>query len=176
MAVIVEDGSRPAGANSYVDPAGAEATAYFTGHLYAATWTNASVANREAAVIMATRTLDATFEWNGQCVAQDQPLGWPRTGVTWRGTALPTTMVPKPVRDATLEQALAMLTRDRTSDTANAAPVEALNLGDGALQLNFGSDPAVTVPPVPDYIAGMLRDLGSRVGGSKGGMSKISRR
>lgn len=175
MAVIVEDGSRPAGANSYVDPAGAAAVAYFAGHLYASAWTAATSGTREAAVVMATRTLDATYIWNGQTTDADQALGWPRYGVRYRNRYLDDDVVPKPVVDATLEMALALINRDRTSDTSNASPLTGLNLGDGALQLDFGAAPAVTVTALPDIVADMLRELGSRAD-TNAGMVRIYRR
>lgn len=159
--VIVETGAGVTGANSYVDPAGQAAVDYFAGHLYAASWTSAAADKKESAVIMATRVLDATYDWNGQAVQQFQALGWPRMGVTYRGQALAENVIPGPVVQATLEQALALLIRDRTSDTVNSSPLSGLNLGDGALQLNFGESPNVTVDPIPDLVASLLRELGT---------------
>lgn len=174
--VIVETGAIVPGANSYVDPTSPGAAAYFDGHLYASVWTAASADQKAAAVIQSTRTLDATFTWAGQAVDQFQPLGWPRIGATYRGQELAATVVPPPVIQATLEMALALLTRDRTSDTAAASPLSGLNLGDGALQLSFGESPNTVVNPIPDIVASILRELGVTNAAGSGGMRPVFRR
>lgn len=174
MNIIVEDGSRPAGANSYVDPAGAVATAYFEGHLRPTAWTAATTGMRETAVAQATRILDTMVDWKGVVVDSDQELAWPRAGIVRPDkTVQPLDAVPKAIAHATLELALALLTSDRTTDTAQTAPVTKLGVGKGAVELEFGADPTKNLPVIPDIVAAMLRPWGTRRG--RAGMVAVFR-
>lgn len=168
MAAIIEDGTGKADANSYVDSTGTAATEYFAGHVYAAAWQAASSQDKEKAVRMATRVLDASVDWHGRSVkGQAQALGWPRLGVSVGGWAVASNAVPAAVVSATLELAMSLLNRDRISDTAGAAETKKISLGDGALEIEFteGSDPAAAkVPILPDFVFRIVREYGSRVG------------
>lgn len=175
MPLIVEDGTNVAGANAYVDPAGAVATAYFDAHLYATAWSNADGPTREKAVMMATRLLDANIDWRGARANESQALDWPRVMEPVDGLPVENT-VPVAIAEATLELALALLTSNRSTDTAQSAAVEKLSLGNGALELSFGADPTVGLPLVPDAVFALLRRFGVRAGtGATGGMRRVLR-
>ncbi len=177
MSLIVEDGTAKADANTYVDSAGTFASDYAAGHLYATSWTAASSENKEKAVRMATRVLDASVEWNGRPVTGSQALQWPRTGVSVNGWAVASNAIPTPLKAATMELAIALLTRDRTSDTAGSAETKKIGLGDGALEIEFteGSDPAAAkLPILPDMVFRLVKDYGARVGASSG-MTRVRR-
>lgn len=92
--------------NSYVTQA--DATTYF-GHRFDATeWTNASSDNRNIALMMATARLDQE-EYTGLRVDDDQRLKWPRYGVYVDNVYQEETAVPRPIKEATYELALAFL-------------------------------------------------------------------
>src|SRR5437879_4001006 len=131
LTLIKEDGTGRTDANSYASAA--DGDAYYDGHLYASAWTAATTANKEKALVFATRLIDSQFQFNGYRVSDRQGLQWPR----WKcpdpdgGLALipirllPRGMgyvdldiVPKPVKNATCEMARELLIVDRT-----AAPV-----------------------------------------------------
>lgn len=76
-----------------------EADTYFAQHLYAAAWTEAT--NKEAALTTATRTIDRQL-LRGRKADPSQDLAFPR---------YPDTAVPQAVKDATCEEALALLER-----------------------------------------------------------------
>ena len=76
LTLVKEDGTGKADANSYADVA--EGDAYFEGHLYASAWTGASGASKAAALVMATRLIDAEFQFNGTRTSEGQALQWPR--------------------------------------------------------------------------------------------------
>lgn len=177
VTVVTEDGTGLANANSYVDPAGAFATAYAAAWLYGSAWSGATDDRKAAAVVSATRTLDANFSWRGvQMREGTQALGWPRYVRGATNPTIPSDAVPGPVAAAAMEMALALLQRDRTSDTGSGSrPVKAIGLGDGALKIDFGDDP--TTAPVgsiiPDNISGILRDYGDAAGGV---MATVERR
>ena len=79
ITIVEESGVGLPNANTYVDPAGAFAEAYAAAWLYGDEWTAANADTRAQAVVSATRTLDAEFEWRGKPVRDGtQALGWPR--------------------------------------------------------------------------------------------------
>ncbi len=178
MALIVEDGSGLADANSYVDPAGAAAQSWLDSRLNASVWTTASAPDREKAVRMATASLDSTWEFKGRPTTDTQALSWPRYGAWVDGRYLPDDALPKNLVTATLEMALALLTSDRTSDTGNGAQqLKSLNLGEGAIELEFsGPNPATSVLPwTPPSVKNLLRGLGSLNDSGGGGMVNLIR-
>ncbi len=178
--IVVEDGTgtNPA-ANTYVDPAGTFAAAYVAGSLYTAAWNDASTGRREAAVISASRTLDALYAFRGNRTVTGQPLAWPRSGVRVDGVTIGRNQLPVALLSATMEMAIALLDRNRLSDTSSGSQaLEEISLGSGALELKFGSDPTATPITadnmVPPYVAQLLRGYGTRAG--TGGMVPIVRR
>ena len=78
LVLIKEDGTVVAGANSYASAA--DGDAYHDGHLYASKWTAATTAQKEAALVMATRLIDAYVQFNGRKATDSQALQWPRAG------------------------------------------------------------------------------------------------
>jgi hypothetical protein len=94
-------------ANSYVSQSAA--SVYFSNRLDVATWTEASSANKDAALMMATTRLDAE-SYTGLRVLIDQRLQWPRNSVYDRdGVLLSSSTIPLVVQQATFEYALALL-------------------------------------------------------------------
>ena len=106
--------------NSYVTEA--EAATYFGERLYATTWTGASEADQQKALLMARRLLDLHISWKGTPTDEDQALAWPREGVT----GFDNDEVPEAVKTAQLELALLLLGTDLTAlpDTAGFRSVQ----------------------------------------------------
>lgn len=77
MALVVEDGTGKADANSYVSRTDADTLLSF--HASQAKWAALSDADKEAALQRATEYLDLKFRWYGQALYQIQALQWPRT-------------------------------------------------------------------------------------------------
>ena len=175
--MIPEDGTGLPTADTYVDPTSAFAVSYMASRLYSEAWTAATAPDKEAATIQATRTLDGFYDWKGYRLNDVQALGWPRTGVVVDGVTAPA--LPVPIKQATLELAVAMLERNRTSDTASGSQaLDKLELGKGAVVLEFGTDPAAApIDPaniIPPYVARMLsRYVATGTGGM---MRPIERR
>jgi hypothetical protein len=118
MTLIKEDGTGLPEANSYASLA--EGDAYFAGHLYATPWTGASTANREKALMFATRLVDSQFQFRGARTHEDQGLQWPRSRCPDPdGDASTPFMrqdkVPKAIVEATCEMARELLIQDRTA-------------------------------------------------------------
>ncbi len=127
LTLIKEDGTGKADANAYASAA--DGDAYHEGHLYASAWTAATAANKDAALVFATRLIDSQFQFNGFKAGGSQALQWPRelcpdpdlnvtvlAGLFRRpDNYLESDLVPKAVVDATCEMARELLVADRTA-------------------------------------------------------------
>jgi len=105
-----------ASANSYISVA--EADAYFEGRLYTTEWDNASLADQEKALRMATTELDP-MDWKGTMTDTTTPqaLSWPRSGVyDSNGLLLASDEIPVFLINATSELALSQLVSNRYAE------------------------------------------------------------
>lgn len=178
--LVVEDGSMPAGANSYVTLD--YMNAYISGNFHAApAWFALDTPTQTSLLIMATRYLDQRATWNGVTTASydaledstnyietwavlpspntepTQSLRWPRTGVfDIDGNCIPGNVIPKQLMDATCEMARYMIAQDRSIER----PQDGLSeLKVDVVTLRFA--PNYTLPEVPDQISFMIRGLGT---------------
>jgi len=95
-----------------------EAKLYCTNNLYTAEWDAATDSQRESALIMATRLLDADkWPWKGSAASATQALCWPRSGMTGRtGFPIQSDVLPQELKDAVSEFAKQLVASDRTGD------------------------------------------------------------
>jgi hypothetical protein len=128
LMLVKEAGAGLIAANSYADLA--DGNAYHDGHLYASAWTGASDDQKAVALVMASRLIDAEFQFNGTRTNAVQGLQWPRAKCPEPDNVhVPLSVllpipydyvqydtVPKAVVEATCEMARAMLIEDRTAD------------------------------------------------------------
>jgi hypothetical protein len=97
--------------NSYASRA--DAQSYFGDRLNVAEWDDAADLDKDRALVMATRRLEAE-EYVGVRVDINQALQWPRYSTYDRdGLLYDTDAIPEPVKAATYEFALALL-KDQT--------------------------------------------------------------
>jgi hypothetical protein len=170
LVLIKEDGTGKVDANSYASAA--DGDAYFDGHLYATVWTGALLANKEKALVFATRLIDANYQFGGMKTSATQALLWPRVGCAdpdAEDGLVESDVIPKNLRDATCEMARELLTVDRTS----APP------GEGLKYVNVGGDQTgydkSDVRPMISHVAqAMLAKLGVLMK-SKSGAVKLER-
>jgi Putative DnaT-like ssDNA binding protein len=102
-------------ANSYVSVE--EATLLLQDHLHIEAWYTPDPENavtlshlREAALIQATRLIDAGVWWHGMPTTATQALAWPQTGqLDHFGRPLATDTIPRVIKQATAFYALALL-------------------------------------------------------------------
>ena len=115
LTLIKEDGTGKVDANAYANAA--DCDAYHEGHLYATAWVGATAEQKDAALVMATRLIDAEYQFGGVKATFAQALQWPRAECRDQDgdDELPLNAVPKTVRDATCEQARELLIVDRTA-------------------------------------------------------------
>lgn len=137
MALIVEDGTGKADAESYISVA--DADTYHTARGNTA-WTGAT-AVKEAALRRATDYLEDVYaaRWKGERGDAAQALSWPRGGVTVHGFAVDEDEVPDVVSRACAELALRALSADLLADAGAQVKSEtvgpiSVTYADGARQ------------------------------------------
>jgi hypothetical protein len=174
LTLIKEDGTGRADANSYATRA--DGNAYHEAHVAASDWTSAMDAQKDAALVMATRVIDALFRFGGWKATATQALLWPRTQCPdveqaaqsgWVGSSvayLPEDAVPAAVRDATCELARLLLAEDRTGD-AEGQGLRSLTV-EGTLRMVF--DPQRLKPIVTPFVQALLARLATYQGGRSG--------
>ena len=168
LTLIKEIGSGNANANAYADVA--DGDAYHAGHLYATAWTVATAEQKTAALVMATRLIDAEYQFHGLRVESSQALQWPRAYCPSPDDedVLPEDAVPAAVVQATCELARELLVADRTA----AAPGEGLSYYNNA-GVQTGYDKSDTRPVIPKLVQAMLGKYGSLVSARSGAVRLV---
>jgi hypothetical protein len=180
LTLIKEDGTGRADANAYADLT--DGNAYHDGHLYASAWTAATDTQKAVALVMASRLIDAEYQFGGVKTTDSQALLWPRyrcpdpdRDPTLRVGLLlisenwvPENLVPKAVVQAACELARELLIADHT-----AAPA-----GEGLKYYNdagkqTGYDKADTRPVIPALVQAMLAKYGSRINAKSGAVKLV---
>lgn len=112
MALVTEDGTGKADAESYVSLAAA--TTYHAAHSGSASWIAATDSAKENALRQATQWLDVTYkdDWVGSRYSSTQALYWPRYGLTIDEVSYETDDLPQQLLDATSELALRVIDGD----------------------------------------------------------------
>jgi len=151
MALTLIDTAGSASANTYVSIA--DAGTYFEERLHSSTWTSASIESRKAALIWATRILDASVDWVGSIKSTDQALRWPRSGVyTADNINIDDDIVPSFVKYATCELAKQLISSDRFADS-DTKGYEWIELGGLQIKIDKYDRPQVLSKAVWWYIA-----------------------
>ena len=168
LTLIKEDGTGKVDANSYA--AVGDGDAFHEGHLYASDWTGASSATKAVALVMATRLIDAYFQFRGFKTHDTQALQWPRefardddalhssgiAGLTPRDEYFSSNVVPKVLLNATIETAREFIKANRADDP-DGEGLASMALT-GTLSMTF--DKADRAPVIPYVAQAMLSRLG----------------
>lgn len=163
--LVVEDGTGVSGANSYCSRDAADA--YHEGILYAEKWQEATEADKDRALAMATRLLDAHFRqpggsgWSGARVitTRDSPA-WPRSGTyDTGGLLIAATTIPTCLIEATAEFARRLIESNRIQQ-AEDTPV---SMSSGGRSKSYGN--AYTRPIVPPDVLRLIEHLTVSGGG-----------
>lgn len=143
MALIVEDGSIVAGAESYISVSDADAYHAARGN---AAWTGTDAA-KEALLRKATDYMLQVYglRWKGDRVSATQALDWPREGVEVFGFDIDPDVVPDAVANACAELALRAASGDLTPDVARRTVREKV----GPIEVEYDRN----APALPDYQA-----------------------
>ena len=175
LTLIKEDGTGKADANSYADVA--DANAYYAAHLYATAWTAATDDQKAVALVMASRLIDAEYQFNGTRTTAGQCLQWPRAMCPEPDNVhVPISVllpipydyveydkVPKAVVQATCEMARELLIADRTVMPAG----EGLKYYNAA-GIQTGYDKTDRRPVLSQVAQVMLAKYGSQISAKSG--------
>tara|TARA_Y100000310_G_scaffold344961_1_gene460802 strand:+ start:2551 stop:3063 length:513 start_codon:yes stop_codon:yes gene_type:complete len=135
MALIVEDGSGLATAQSYLSVA--DADTYHTAHSASTTWSGAAEADKEKALRLATQYLDALYgtRWVGSRWSLAQALDWPRSYVVLYDIyTISTSTIPQDLKDACAELALKQIAdTDLIPDLTNPGSVASESVSAGSV-------------------------------------------
>ena len=151
MALTVEDGTRPTGANAYASVS--DADAYHLARSNAA-WAAATTGAKETAILSATLVLNG-MSWRGRKVAS-RVMAWPREDVVdGDGYAISNDVVPAAVADACAELAGAIIdgadplgVQDRT--------INEMSVGSVSIKYDSTSPQAPTFPAVQAMLKALL--------------------
>lgn len=167
LTLTAETGTGSATANSYATVA--QGNSYHDGHLYATGWTGATTANKEAALVMATRLIDDSFQFEGSKTGDTQALEWPRFDIIDRsGFLVQATTIPAALVNATAELGRWLLAADRTAETEDLG-FKRLKAGSVEMEVDRSDRRAL----IPDIVVSMLAPFGRLMGG--GGTAKVVR-
>ena len=175
LTLIKEDGTGKSDANSYASVA--DADAYHEGHLYASAWTGAATADKEKALVMATRLIDGQYQFGGVRAVSGQALQWPRVSCLdpdanddlLSGRYVRSNVVPRGVSDGACEMARELLVADRTA----APPGEGLKYENvGTTQTGY--DKSDTRPVISRVAQAMLAKYGTLLK-SRSGAARVVR-
>lgn len=184
--IVVETGAGLSNANSYASIADAEN--YMDSILTAqrAAWGAASLTDRTAVLLQATRTIDSLFRFNGKKATASQALQWPRFGCpdpdsdTTDDNALAASHVadgyfaenilPKEIKEACCELARQMLTGDRLA-APDSFGIKRVDIFE-AVEVEF--DKGQTPSPLTPVVQAMLAKFGTYTM-SGGGNVKLTR-
>jgi len=141
MAIIVEDGTRPPGANSYVSLADARSYAAARGITLSAV-----DADLEKVVMKAMDFIeshDAIFV--GERVERDQPVAWPRVAALIDGWSWSSSEIPRQLITATLEAILEVHAGVDPNNPPDALPIVRTRV-EGAVEVEYAqpSSPRTT--------------------------------
>lgn len=143
-----------ANANSYADVTGADA--YFAESFGRPLWSSAEQADKEIALISASRTLDQFMSWVGEKVEDAQAMEWPRYGGYDRsGKLYSHTAVPMPVVFATYELAYHILSSGGMS--FNSQQIDSVRVG--PISVDFTT--ASTDAGIPDFVEALVSHIGT---------------
>lgn len=164
MVLIVEDGTSPSGANSYIDVA--TARAYATARGLSLPVNDSEV---EALLIKAMDFIEAyRASFQGLKTAATNPLQWPRTGVSLDGYALAEDAIPQVLKDAQAQLAVDANAQDLMPTGAgrevimervDIVQVQYAESGDTNPQPIFTKAEALLKPLLKSGLFGSLRSL-----------------
>lgn len=160
MAITLDATVGGASSNTYATVA--EGNTYHEAHVYTDTWDEASTADKNKALAMATRLLDDNVEWNGAKATKEQALRWPRHGIRDEdGYYVDSDVIPQFLKDATAEYARLLLAKDYTAepDTRGYSEMHLAGMG-----FTIDKTDRDQMRVVPESVQRMIRHYGRTVG------------
>lgn len=160
MAFVPEDGSGLSTATSYVSVA--DADTYHAAHGAPATWTAATDATKEAALMAATVWMDSAYQWRGDIATTTQALKWPRQGIVDAdGRDVATNAVPQRVQDCCCYMALQHLSTALDAALARGGEIAREKVGPLEVEYAGSATPGTSFPYSRQIVATLLVSAGT---------------
>lgn len=157
VTLVKETGAGLSTSNSYADVS--DGDTYHETRLHVDDWTDANTADKEKALMWATRLLDDMVEWNGRKTDDDQALDWPRYQIYDEdGYYIDHNTIPQDIVDATCELARTLLVEDITG-SPDTLGFSYLRAGDVAVNVDKRDRDSVFI--ISDLVKAMIRQYGS---------------
>lgn len=157
MALVVEDGTGLAGAESYLSVAGFQAFATARGYVI-----SGDVTELESALRLATTYIDSFWNsFKGNKVSQEQALQWPRSDVSIFGFTVEEDELPQTLLDATAEAAYQQQAGTSLLPSGVGGNVKFEKVGPLETEY-FSNNPAAqpTLRAVDTHLSPLLRNTG----------------
>lgn len=151
MAIVVEDGSIVAGANSYVSEA--ELTSYAGDR-------GVTITGDEEELLIRAMDYVESLNFIGIKLTQDQPLQWPRANVVIDGYYVYTDVIPNELKKGLMETALSI---DNGEDPLANVPRQKSSVQVGDLAVTYEKGQATTTVR---KISASLKKLVTSMGGA----------
>lgn len=138
------------------------------------TWSGATDAQKNAAILWATLLMDRLWDWEGYATTTTQALLWPRQGLMKRNQweSVPDDSIPDELKQATAEYARQLL----AGDLAGNSLIETLGLTSlRAGQTAFTFKEGVMAKPVPDTVFNLIPDWWGTVRSRNTGVRNLIR-
>lgn len=152
ITLIVEDGTRPTGANTYASLA--DANAYWADRAND-TWADATDDEKAAALIQATDYLNG-LSWTGRKVAI-RTMAWPRIDVEVDGRSVGSDEIPNEVVQACCYMAVEII-GGATPLAATDRPLTKLTAGAVSMEWDAASPQAPQYPAIKSILRGYILD------------------
>lgn len=159
MALVVEDGTGKATANTYISESDADTYHSDRGN---SAWAAATTAAKQAALITATQYLDGRYRgrWTGRRTLLAQALAWPRYNAYDADGFVLSAVVPTQVARATAEAALYALSNDLTPELDRGGAVSREKVGPIEISYQDAAPARTRLTVVDDLLRGLVRYAG----------------
>lgn len=152
MALVVEDGSGSATAESYISESDADTYHSNRGNT---AWAALSTAEKEILLRKATEYLDGKYSWLGSKYTAAQALQWPRSGAIVDGFTVDNNVIPAKLQQATAEVALLENSASLTSSQDRGGKVKRTKVDVIETEYMDGAPSATVYPKINVLLRGL---------------------
>lgn len=171
---IVEIGEADPDANSYASVEFADD--YVEANVHASEeWLDLEEEQKQRLLARSSQVLDIRFNWNGQRIDPESGLKWPRANCYDQdGYLIPDDVIPRVVKQATVEFAVYLMRSDWTVPGADGGSGEFSEIKVDVIQVKF-KDNGQREGVMPEFLLAMLEGLGEAKTGRRPGFKRIVR-
>lgn len=172
VAIIIEDGTCVAGANSLVSAA--EADIYFSNKINTGIWFGLTASQKDLFCITGSQFFSIITRWCGQSLCALHTLGWPRSGATDpQGMAVAENVVPEFVKSAIFELIFIAFTENlwAIETEGEARKYDRVKMGPLEVEYRKGSTSTI-ISKIPSWWWAMISPCGRPASGLFGRVAR----